>query len=82
MQREEPGRGRAVAPRPPAATGSPLLRWALLAWSAASAALCVLAGMTPARAASTVVTGTLWYLLSRRKVLALDRESMGIPPRR
>jgi hypothetical protein len=61
---------------------SPLLRWTLLTWSAASALLCVWSGMTPARAASTVVTGTLWYWLSRRKVLALDRESLGIPPRR
>jgi|GEM_PF-1799211 len=61
---------------------SPLLRALLLGWSAVSALVCVFLGMTPARAASTVLSGTAWFLLSRRKVLSLDRGALGIPERR
>ncbi|MDE2491137.1 MAG: hypothetical protein KGM24_09830 [Elusimicrobia bacterium] len=57
------------------------LRWALLAVSAAAALLCVVRGLTPGRALVVVSTGTVWYLLSRRKALSLDREKLGIPPR-
>jgi hypothetical protein len=60
---------------------APLLRLILLVWSAGSALLCVFGGMTPRRAASTVLSGTLWFLLSRRKVLSLDRERLGLPAR-
>jgi hypothetical protein len=62
-------------------TGSPLLRWSLLSWSAVSALLCVFLGTTPGRAVSTVVSGTAWFLLSRRKVLSLDRGILGFPRR-
>ncbi len=58
-----------------------LLRWLLLAWSSVSALLCIFYGMTPGRAASTVASGTLWYLLSRRKALSLDRRNLGIARR-
>ncbi|NNN05030.1 MAG: hypothetical protein HKL90_03935 [Elusimicrobia bacterium] len=55
-----------------------LLRWLLLAWSTVSALICIFYGMTPGRAASTVASGTLWYLLSRHKALSLDRRNLGI----
>jgi hypothetical protein len=58
------------------------LRWLLLVVSAAAALYCVFAGVTPGRAAVVVSTGTLWYALSRRKTRSLDRETLGIPPRR
>ncbi len=57
------------------------LRWLLLVLSAAAALRCVFWGVTPPRAAVTVCTGVLWYALSRRKALSLDRQSLGIPPR-
>jgi hypothetical protein len=60
---------------------SPPLRWTLLAWSSVSALLCVFLGTTPGRALSTVASGTLWFVLSRRKVLSLDRGSLGIARR-
>jgi hypothetical protein len=60
---------------------SPLLRLFLLIWSSVSALACVFLGTTPGRAASTVASGTLWFVLSRRKVLSLDRAFLGIPPR-
>jgi len=59
----------------------PILRLTLLAWSALSALYCVFGGMTPFRAASTVASGTLWFVLSRRKVLSLDRERLGLAAR-
>lgn len=58
-----------------------MLRWLLLPVSAAAAAVCVVTGLTPARAAVVVLTGSIWYAFSRRKVRALDRETLGIPPR-
>jgi hypothetical protein len=60
---------------------SPLLRALLLGWSAVSALACIFLGTTPARAASTALSGTAWFLLSRRKVLSLDRGELGIPER-
>lgn len=57
-------------------------RWLLLPASAAGALWCVFGGLTPGRAAFTVATGLAWFALSRRKVHSLDRETLGIPPRR
>jgi hypothetical protein len=57
------------------------LRWSLLAVSAAAALVCVVRGLTPWRAVVVVSTGSVWYALSRRKALSLDRERLGIPPR-
>lgn len=59
-----------------------LLRWLLLLASSAFALRCVFSGTTPLRALGTVATGTLWFWLSRRKVLSLDRGRMGLSPRR
>lgn len=58
------------------------LRWVFLPAAAASGASCLLGTATPGRLAFAAVCAALWFGLSRRKVLSLDRESLGIPPRR
>jgi len=58
------------------------LRWILLPTAVVFGGLCLLSAATPARAGAAVVSGLLWFWLSRRKVMSLDRGSLGIPPRR
>jgi hypothetical protein len=57
------------------------LRWVFLVAAVVSGAWCVLLRATPGRAAFAAVSGLAWYGLSRRKVLSLDRSTLGIPPR-
>jgi len=57
-------------------------RWLLLPAAAVAGALCVFGRPTPARASVAVVCGLGWYGLSRGKVRSLDRDVLGIPPRR
>ena len=58
------------------------LRWLLLPAAAVSGALCVFGRLTPLRAAVAAVCGLGWYAASRAKVRSLDRQVLGIPPRR
>ena len=57
------------------------LRWVFLLAALAGAVLCAFAGTTLPRAGATAACGLLWYLLSRRKMHSLDRETLGVPPR-
>ncbi len=61
---------------------SPAWRWLLLPAAVVGGSVCVLRGPTAGRLAFTLVSGAGWYALSRRKVLSLDRENLGVPPRR
>jgi hypothetical protein len=58
------------------------LRWLFLLAAAAGAARCAFFDATPARAAFAAVCGLLWFWMSRRQVRALDRTTLGLPPRR
>ena len=58
------------------------LRWVYLAVAAVSGLRCLLGTATLGRIAFTAACAGLWFWLSRRKVLSLDRQSLGIPPRR
>lgn len=58
------------------------LRWVFLLAAFAGAARCVFFGVTPARLAFAAVCGLLWFWLSRRKVHSIDREVLGLRPRR
>ncbi len=58
------------------------LRWLLLPVAVVAGGLCVFSGLTLVRAAAAVVCGLGWYRLSRAKVRSLDREALGILPRR
>jgi hypothetical protein len=58
------------------------LRWVFLLAAAAGGLRCLLGTATPGRIALAAVCAGLWFWLSRRKVLSLDRATLGIPPRR
>jgi hypothetical protein len=58
------------------------LRWIFFFAAGAGGAGCLLFGATPARVGVSAACGLLWLWLSRRKVESLDRETLGIPPRR
>ena len=58
------------------------VRWLFLLAAVAGVARCVLSGATPPRLAFACACGLLWFWLSQRKVHSLDRESLGVPPRR
>jgi hypothetical protein len=57
------------------------LRWIFLLASVVAAARCAFFDATPARVVFAAACGLLWFWLSRRKVRALDRETLGLPPR-
>jgi hypothetical protein len=59
-----------------------IIRWALFFSASIAAAVCLLGHFTIKRACVFVVCAAAWYLMSRRKVLSLDRQALGIPPRR
>lgn len=61
---------------------SELLRWVFLLLAVLGAARCVFSAATPGRLVFSAVCAALWFWLSRRKVLSLDRQVLGIPPRR
>lgn len=73
------GRGRALGRGVAAALG---MRWALLAAALAEGARCLFFTATLGRMAAAAACGLAWAWLSRCKALSLDRESLGIPPRR
>ena len=56
-------------------------RWVFLVGAVFGAARCALFKATPGRVAFAAACGLVWYWLSRRKVLSLDRGTLGIPPR-
>ncbi len=58
------------------------LRWVFLLAAFAGGARCVFFDATPARAVFAAVCALLWFWLSRLKVHSLDRETLGVPPRR
>jgi hypothetical protein len=58
------------------------LRWLLLAAAVVGAARCAFDRATPARVAFAAACGLLWFWMSRRKVRSLDRDTLGVPPRR
>jgi hypothetical protein len=58
------------------------LRWPLLLIAAAGASRCAFSGTNWRRLTATAVCGLLWFWLSRRKVRSLDRDALGVPPRR
>jgi hypothetical protein len=58
------------------------LRWVFLLAAAAGGVYCLLGTATPGRIAFTGACAGLWFWLSRRKVLSLDRQTLGFPPRR
>jgi hypothetical protein len=58
------------------------LRWVFLPLSILTALLCLWSGATPGRVLFGAVCAAGWFILSRRKVHSLDRQMLGIPPRR
>jgi hypothetical protein len=58
------------------------LRWPLLLAAVAGGARCAFFRATPGRLGLTAACGLLWFWLSRRKIRSLDRETLGLPPRR
>ena len=58
------------------------LRWIFLLGAVASAARCAFFDATPGRIGFAAVSGLLWFWLSRRKVHSIDRDRLGLPPRR
>jgi hypothetical protein len=58
------------------------LRWIFLLAAVLGAGRCVFFDATPARVGFALACALLWYWLSRRKVHSLDRETLGVPPRR
>ena len=58
------------------------LRWLFLLAAVAGAARCAFFVATPARAEFAAACGLAWFWMSRRKARSLDRESLGLPPRR
>ena len=58
------------------------LRGILLLAAVAGAVRCAFFDATPARAGFAAVCALLWFWLSRRQVRALDRATLGLPPRR
>lgn len=58
------------------------LRWAFFAAALLAAACALFLEATPGRLGAATACGLAWFLLSRRKVLSLDRESLGLRPRR
>jgi hypothetical protein len=58
------------------------LRWVFLAAAAALAARCAFFNATSYDFCLAALCGLIWFGLSRRKVHSLDRESLGLRPRR
>jgi hypothetical protein len=58
------------------------LRWVFLLLAILTALRCLWSGAAPGRLLFGAVCAVAWYALSRRKVLSLDRQMLGIPPRR
>ncbi|MFI5346653.1 MAG: hypothetical protein ACHQ51_09795 [Elusimicrobiota bacterium] len=58
------------------------LRWVFLPAAVAGGMRCLLGTATPGRIAFAAACAGLWFWLSRRKVHSLDRQVLGIPPRR
>ena len=58
------------------------LRWVFLLAALAGAARCAVSGTTAGRAAFAAGCALLWFWLSRLKVHSLDRQTLGVPPRR
>ncbi len=58
------------------------LRWLFLLAALAGGVRCVFFEATAARLVLTGLCGLLWFWLSRRKIRSLDRETLGLPPRR
>jgi hypothetical protein len=58
------------------------LRWVFLLLTVLDAIRCLWSGATPGRLLFGAACAVGWYVLSRRKVLSLDRQTLGIPPRR
>ena len=58
------------------------MRWVFLLSAVVGAARCAVAGTTPARLAFAAVCALLWFGLSRRKIHSIDRDVVGLPPRR
>jgi hypothetical protein len=58
------------------------LRWVFLLAAVAGGARCVFGGATPGRLGFAVACGALWLWMSLRKIRSIDRESLGLPPRR
>jgi hypothetical protein len=58
------------------------LRWIFLLAAVAAAARCVFFQASPAQFGFAAAFGLVWFALSRRKVHSLDREELGIKPRR
>jgi hypothetical protein len=58
------------------------LRWLFLLAAVVGGVRCVLGTASLGCLALTLLCGGLWFVLSRRKVHSLDRETLGIPPRR
>lgn len=63
-------------------TRSAVVRWLFLLAAALGGIRCLLGTASLPCMAFTVFCFGLWFVLSRRKVLSLDRETLGIPPRR
>jgi hypothetical protein len=57
------------------------LRWVFLLAAAAGGVRCLLGTATPGRIAFVAACAGLWFWMSRRKVLSLDRQTLRIPPR-
>jgi hypothetical protein len=58
------------------------LRWVFLLAAVAGGARCVFFDATASEFGFAVVCGLIWFALSRRKVHSLDRDALGLPPRR
>ena len=58
------------------------LRWAFLVAAVAGAARCAFFEATGPRVAFAAACGVAWFWMSRRKVRSIDRETLGLPPRR
>ena len=58
------------------------LRWVFLLAAVAAAARCVFFNGTAAELGIAAACALLWFVMSRRKVHSLDRETLGLPPRR
>ena len=58
------------------------LRWVFLLAAVAGLVRCAFFDAGPAFIGSTAACGLLWLWMSRRKRRSLDRDALGIPPRR
>ena len=57
-------------------------RWIFLLAAVLGGLRCLLGTATPGRILFAAACAGLWFWMSRRKVLSLDRGTLGIPPRR